>query len=455
MTDASEFDFDLFVIGAGSGGVAAARRAAEHGARVAICEDSRVGGTCVNRGCVPKKLYVYASHFHESFEHAGGFGWRNVGATFDWRALVDAKDRELERLNGIYSKLLADSGVTYLVGRGTLADANTVVVGDARHRAHTILVATGARAVKPDHPGVEHTITSDEAFDLPALPKRIAVIGGGYIAVEFAGIWNGLGVDTTLVHRRHTVLRGFDEDVRAVLTEEIAKKGIRLRMGATIDRFEKRDDGTLVTHFVDGEPIESDTIMCATGRLPNSAGLDLEAVGVQLDAKGAVRVDEWSRTAVPNIYAVGDVTDRINLTPVAIHEGRSLAETLYNANPRKPDHEDVPSAVFSQPPVGSVGLSEAAAIAKYGSVDVYRSTFRPLKHTLSGSDEKTMMKLVVDRHSGRVVGCHMVGEDAGEIVQGVAIAIKCGATKAQFDATIGIHPTSAEELVTMRFPVTD
>jgi glutathione reductase (NADPH) len=450
------YDYDLFVIGAGSGGVAAARRAGSYGARVGICEEWTVGGTCVNRGCIPKKLYVYASHFRDEVEDAGGYGWSVTAPSFDWPRLVAAKRRELARLNGIYDRLLADSGVRYLVGRGRLEDPHTVRVGSERVTAEHVVIATGARPWLPDIPGSEHAISSDDAFDLPELPRRVVIVGGGYIAVEFAGIFNGLGVETTVCYRGDLLLRGFDQDVRRALCEELPRKGIDLRLNTNLTAIESRGGlaaGGFAATTTGGDVLEADTVLFATGRLPNSGGLGLEAAGVELNAKGAVVVDAWSRTKVPSVWAIGDVTDRINLTPVAIREGRALAETLFNDNPMQPDHSDVPSAVFSQPPVGSVGLTEEQARTAYGTIDVYRTRFRPLRLTLTERTEQVMMKLIVDRASDRVIGCHMVGADAAEIVQGLGIALKCGATKAQFDATVGIHPTSAEEWTTFRDPL--
>lgn len=447
-------DFDLITIGAGSGGVAASRKAGALGARVAICESRRVGGTCVLRGCVPKKLLVYGAHVRDVIEDAAGFGWTIGDAQLDWGRLIAAKDRELTRLSDIYVRMLRDAGVQLFEGFARVVDPHTVDVGGRTITAKHILVATGGRPVRPDIPGVDLGVTSDEALDLPRLPARALIIGGGYIAVEFAGIFRAAGVDTTVAVRGDNVLRGFDCDVRSSLAEELRKRGIRLLCETAVRSVERSGDG-LSVRLGGGEMIDTDLVMFATGRAPNSAGLGLEEVGVRLDARGAIEVDAHARTAVPSIFAVGDVTDRINLTPVAIAEGRALVETLFRDNPTAMDHDDVPSAVFSYPPVGTVGLTEAAARARFGAVDVYRARFRPMKHTLSGRDERTMMKLVVDRASQRVLGAHMVGADAPEIIQGIAIAIKCGATKAQFDATVGIHPTAAEEFVTMRDPLPD
>jgi glutathione reductase (NADPH) len=443
------YDFDLFTLGAGSGGVAGSRRAASYGARVGIAEAVRVGGTCVLRGCVPKKLLVYAAHFADDFADAAGFGWTVPTPGFDWAALIANKDRELDRLNGIYLKLLADSGVTLFEGHARLVDAHTVEIGATRVTARRIMVATGAQPVLPAIPGIEHAITSNEALDLPALPRRIVIVGGGYIAVEFAGIFQALGVEVTLAIRADCVLRGFDEDVRLTLAHEMAGRGIEIMPRTVVTRIERTAAG-LVVHTAAGQQITADTALYATGRAPNTRGLGLEELGVVVNDVGAIAVDEWSETAVPGIYAVGDATDRLNLTPVAIAEARALAETLFNDNPIKFDRSDVASAVFSTPPVATVGLTETQARLGLRAVDVYRTQFRPMKHTLSGRGERVMMKLIVDRDSDRVMGCHMVGADAPEIIQGLAIALKCGATKRQFDQTVGIHPTAAEEFVTMR-----
>ncbi len=448
-------DFDLFVIGAGSGGVRAARFSAQRGARVAIAEDRDLGGTCVNVGCVPKKLFVYASHFREELEDATrGYGW-SVGETgFDWPTLRDNKTREIQRLNGIYDGLLRDAGVKHVEGRATLVDAHTVEVGSVHYSAENILVATGSWPTVPELPGRELAVTSNELFHLETLPRRILIVGGGYIAVEFACIFHGLGVDVTQIYRGPLFLRGFDDDVRSHLAEQMRAKGIDLRFDANVTGIEKMEGGVRAT-LTDGSKLEVDQVLFATGRHPNSANLGLEKAGVTLAADGSIEVDAYSRTKVPSIWAIGDVTNRINLTPVAIHEGVCLSETLFGEGPRTPDHENVPAAVFSQPPIGTVELTEAEARERYGEVDVYRSTFRALKHTLTDGVERTLMKLIVDRASDRVVGLHMVGPEAGEIVQGFAVAIKAGATKADFDATIGIHPTSAEEFVTMRSRVED
>ncbi|MGH6930907.1 MAG: glutathione-disulfide reductase [Dongiaceae bacterium] len=445
----ANYDYNLFIIGAGSGGVRAARIAAGHGAKVAIAEESRVGGTCVIRGCVPKKLLVYAAHFHEDFEDAAAYGWTVAGARFDWPALIANKDREIDRLNGIYKKLLAESGVTLMELRAVLRDPHTVEVAGRRITADTILIATGARPMRPSEPGAELGIVSDDAFHLPTMPRRIVIAGGGYIAVEFAGIFNGLGAEVTQLYRGEQILRGFDDDVRDTLAAEIRKKGIDLRVKAGIRRTDKTGDHLRVT-LDGGDAIEANCVMYATGRKPNTAGLGLEAAGVATGADGAVVVNEYSQSQAPNIYAIGDCTNRLNLTPVAIREGHAFADTVFGGRPTAPDHHTVPSAVFSQPPVGVVGLTEAAARVMHGALDIYRTGFRPMKHTMTGRDERTMMKLVVDRASQRVVGAHMVGADAPEIIQALAVAVKMGATKQQFDQTMAIHPTAAEEFVTLR-----
>ncbi|MGH6660072.1 MAG: glutathione-disulfide reductase [Rhodospirillales bacterium] len=444
----ARYDYDLITIGAGSGGVRASRRSANFGARAAVIENSRVGGTCVMRGCVPKKLLVLGSHFAEDFEDARGYGWQPGEAGFDWASLIAAKNKELDRLEAVYHRILREAGVAEIAGTGRIADAHTVEVDGKRLTAANILVATGGWPSKPDIPGVEHTITSNEALDLPRLPKRIAIVGGGYIAVEFAGIFNGLGAEVTEVIRAANILRGFDEDVRETLAHEMEKKGIRIRRDCVVRSIERKN-GAFSLRFAHGEELEADLVMYATGRVPNTRTIGLDEIGVKIDNKGAVAVDEYSRSSVPSIWAIGDVTERKNLTPVAIAEGEALARTLFGKQPTAMKYENIASAVFSQPPIGTVGLSEEQA-ARNGDVDVYVSRFTPMKHTLTGRDEKAMMKIVVDRKSEKVVGCHMVGADAPEIIQGVAIALKCGATKAHFDATIGIHPTAAEEFVTMR-----
>ncbi|MEE9606622.1 MAG: glutathione-disulfide reductase [Myxococcota bacterium] len=450
----ARYDFDLFTIGAGSGGVRASRLSAAFGARVAVAEERYLGGTCVNVGCIPKKLLVYASHFRGDFEDAAGFGWSAGRQRFDWAALIAGKNREIERLNGVYRELLDAAGAERIEGRARLVDAHTVEVDGRRISAANILVASGSWPSLPPVPGIEHAITSNEAFHLEELPPRVLVVGGGYIAVEFAGIFRGLGSEVIQLYRGPLFLRGFDDDVRRTLADEMRKRGTDLRFDARVAKIE-RHEGGLRASLDDGSALEADVILYATGRTPLTRDLGLEDAKVELDRRGAVVVDEFSRSSVPSVWAIGDVTDRITLTPVAIREGIAVANTLFNHKPTRPDHTYVPSAVFSQPAIGTVGLSEAQARERYGAVDIYRTSFRPLLHTLSGRDERTLMKLVVERASDRVLGCHMVGPEAGEIIQGFAVALKCGATKAQFDATVGIHPTSAEEFVTLREPVAD
>ena len=444
-----DFDYDLITLGAGSGGVRASRLSAGMGARVAVAEESRVGGTCVLRGCVPKKLLVYAGHFADDFEDAAGYGWTVPETRFDWPSLIAAKDRELDRLNGIYQRILKENNVDVLDGRGVVVDPHTVQVAGKTYTAKNILVAVGGWPSTPDVPGIEHVISSNEALALEELPDSISIVGAGYIAVEFAGIFNSLGVDVTLVLRADTVLRGFDEDIRLCLAAEMAKRGITLKTESVVRGIEKRDGGYSM-RLAGGDVLEAGLIMYATGRNPNTTGLGLEEAGVELNAKGAVVVDDYSATAVDSIWAVGDVTDRANLTPVAIAEGAAFAETVFNGNPTRVDHSNISTAVFSMPPIGTVGLTEEEARGQLGEVDVYVSRFRPMKFTLSGRDEQTFMKLIVDGKTDVVVGCHMMGMDAPEIIQGLGVALKCGATKAQFDATVGIHPSAAEEFVTMR-----
>ncbi len=445
----ARYDYDLFVIGAGSGGVSASRRAAAFGAKAVVCEEYRVGGACVIRGCVPKKLFTYAAHFAEDFEDAVGFGWERARPNFDWPTLIANKDAEIDRLNGIYVRMLAAAGVDLVEDRGVLVDPHTVEIGGRTVTAETVLIATGARPFRPDVPGIEHTVTSNEAFHLDEFPRRAVIVGGGYIAAEFASIFNGLGSRVTLLYRGGQILRGFDDDVRTALAREMSKKGVDLRVESRVARIDAAGRRLEVT-LESGDAIAADLVMYATGREPNTSGMGLAEAGVELDGAGAVMVDRYSRTSVPNVYAIGDATNRMNLTPVAINEGRAFAETLYAGRPRFLDYTNVPHAVFSNPSVGVAGLDEAQARERYEAVDVYRSTFRPMKHTLTGRDELTLMKLVVDAATDRVVGAHMVGPDAAEIVQGMGVALTCGATKAQFDATVGVHPSAAEEFVTMR-----
>ena len=446
------YDYDLFVIGAGSGGVRAARLTALGGKRVVIAEEHRVGGTCVIRGCVPKKFMVMASDFSHQFETAEGYGW-TVEASFDWSKFLQAKDVEIARLSGIYVANLGKAGVDLIHGRAVLKDAHTVeILGkDRTITAETILIATGGRPWMPEElPGVEHAISSEHAFHLPELPKRILIAGGGYIAVEFAGIFAGLGVETTLIYRGPNILRGFDDDVRAHLAGEIEKRGVKVILGCEHASIEKTDAG-LVSHLNNGMAIETDVVMFATGRAPHVRDLGLEAAGVALNDKGAIEVDTLSKTTAGNIWAIGDVTDRMNLTPVAIREAVAFHETVYRGNPQHFDYEAVATAVFSQPPVGTVGLSESEARHScIGKVDVYLTRFRPMKYTFTGSDERMLMKLVVDAATDRVVGVHIVGPEAPEMIQLAAVAVKAGLTKAQWDATCAVHPTMAEELVTLK-----
>jgi len=448
----TRFDYDLFVIGAGSGGIRASRISRHLGARVAIAENYRIGGTCVIRGCIPKKLLTYAAHYAEDLEDARGFGWSIEGASFSWPALIANKNREIARLSAVYADGFVKTGIAVIEGTAKLVDAHTVAIGERRVTAENILIATGGGPSKPSIPGIEHAITSNEAFELPALPKRVLIVGGGYVAVEFAGIFNGLGAEVTMSYRGELILRGFDDDLRRHLHEGMDKKGVRVLLNSTVSRIARRADNSLeasVTGLPDGS-LACDAVMFAIGRTPNTARLGLAELGVELDEEGGVVVDRFCRSSVANIYAVGDVTNRIALTPVAIREGAAVAMTLFGGVETPVDLDDVPSAVFSQPPVGTVGLSESEAMEKLGEVELYKTIFRPLRHTLSGRDERTLMKLIVDAATQRIVGAHMVGADAPEIIQGIAIAVKAGLTKAQLDATVGIHPTAAEEFVTLR-----
>ncbi len=449
----SKFDFDLFVIGAGSGGVRAARISAGYGARVGICEYSRVGGTCVIRGCVPKKLLSYAAHFAEEFGDAAGYGWQIGDSRFSWSRLIENKDREIDRLNNVYLQLLDNSDVKLFPVHGKLVDSHHVQLGDDIVSADKILIATGARPWTPEIPGAEHSITSDEAFHLESLPERVIVVGGGFIACEFAGIFNGLGSEVIQVYRGEQILRGFDHDVQDTLAIEMKKKGIEIRLNTNVTELIRHADGHITAKLDDGSALETDTVMFATGRVPNVRGLGLGDAGVDVEAAGMIPVNEYSRTNLPNVFAVGDVTNRLNLTPVALMEGHAFADSEFGGNPRPVNHDFIPSAVFSNPQVATVGHSERDAKMHFGELEIYRSEFTPMKHTLSGRDEKTMMKLIVQASSDRVVGMHVVGMDAPEIVQGFAVALKSGLTKQQFDRTTGIHPTAAEELVTMRVPV--
>ncbi|HMN83782.1 MAG TPA: glutathione-disulfide reductase [Burkholderiaceae bacterium] len=466
------YDYDLFTIGAGSGGVRASRMSAALGARVAVAENRFFGGTCVNVGCIPKKLFTYAAHYHEDFEDAAGYGWTVPQARFDWPTLVANKDREIRRLNGIYEKLLTNAGCTVLRGHARIVDPHTVEIDGRRHTAAHILVATGSKAQRTRIPGAELGFTSDEAFHLPSLPERVVVYGGGYIAVEFASIFNGLGVDTTLVYRGERLVRVFDADIGRAVEGELAKKGVRLMLATSIDRIDAAQSPTqssaqpparssrsgpytLALRAASGgtTAFETDGVMFATGRVPLTDGLGLGEVGVGLTAGGAVQVDRSFRSNVPSILAIGDVIGHLQLTPVALAEGMMVADHLFGSRSRRLSYDNVPTAIYCHPNIGTVGLSEEQARAAGHELRIFKSDFRPLKHTVSGRDERTWLKLVVDAQTDRVLGLHMVGPDAGEIVQGFAVAMNCGATKAQFDATIGIHPTLAEEFVTMREPV--
>ncbi|QJQ99115.1 glutathione-disulfide reductase [Halomonas sp. PGE1] len=450
----SHYDWDLFVIGAGSGGVRAARTAAATGARVAVAEDRYLGGTCVNVGCVPKKLYSYAAHFHDAFEDAAGFGWQ-LGETpqFDWATLRDNKVGEIKRLNGIYGRLLEGAGVRLINGRARVLDAHTVEVAGETHRAEKILVAVGGWPFVPEFPGSDLALTSNEVFDLDAFPERFLVLGGGYIAVEFASIFNGLGSETHLVYRSELFLRGFDQQVREFTRDQMAAKGVNLHFEANIERIERSEGGLAVT-LTSGEVLEVDAVLAATGRRPHLAGLGLDALGVELTESGHVAVNDRFESSVPSILALGDVTGGLELTPVALAEAMHLvAHHFGDTPPAAPlDYRNIATAVFCHPNIGTVGLSEEQAREQCGEIRVYVTDFRPMKHTLSGSQERCLMKLIVDDESDVVVGAHMVGEEAGEVIQGIAIAVRAGLTKADFDATVGIHPTGAEEFVTLRTP---
>jgi glutathione reductase (NADPH) len=450
----TEFDTDLFVIGGGSGGVRAARIAAGHGARVMIAEEYRMGGTCVIRGCVPKKLLVYASHIHQDIEDGAGFGWTIPPATFDWPTLIANKDREIARLEAAYTTNVEKAGARVVKTRAVFEDAHTIrLATGGTVRSKYVLIATGGA---PNHgaaiPGIEHVISSNEVFHLDALPRRILIQGGGYIALEFACIFAGLGSDVTLVYRGDNILRGFDDDVRAHVRGEMEKEGITILTGCTVNKVDKHGK-EFTSHLSNGSSIASERVMFAIGRHPNVANLGLEKAGVAINAQnGGIAVDSFSRTSVPNIYAIGDVTHRVNLTPVAIREGHAFADTVFGKRQVQVDHVDIPTAVFCQPEVGTVGVTQAQARAQFSHVDVYKATFRPMKATLSGRDTRVLMKLIVDATSDRVVGCHIVGDGAAEMVQVLGIAIKMKATKADFDSTMALHPTAAEELVTMRTP---
>ncbi|MBH68920.1 MAG: glutathione-disulfide reductase [Rhodospirillaceae bacterium] len=445
----SKYDYDLITLGAGSGGVRASRLAGAYGAKVAVVEELREGGTCVLRGCVPKKLLVYGSHVAEEIADAAGYGWAIGNVTHNWETLINAKNLELDRLHDIYVSLLENVGVERFHGRGVLIDKHTVAIGTKNITAERILIAVGGWPSMPTIPGIEHTISSNEALDLRSLPRRIVIVGSGYIAVEFAGIFNGFGSHVDLIFRADKVLRGFDEDMRLAMTDEMKKKGINIIsqcLPSSIDPL----DGAYRINLSNKTKIEADQVMYATGRAPNTKGLGLEEIGVKMSENGAIMVDERNRSSVDSIFAVGDVTDRKNLTPVAIAEARAFSETFYNNNPMTMDYNDIPCAVFSQPPIASVGFTEQEAKKQIGEVDIYVSGFRPMKYTMTHNTERGFQKLIVDRKTQRVVGAHMMGVDAPEIIQGIGIALKKNATKADFDATIGIHPTAAEEFVTMR-----
>jgi len=450
-----KYDYDLFVIGAGSGGVRAARIASQSGARVAIAEEYRIGGTCVIRGCVPKKLLVYGSEFAQSFADAPGFGWTVTGASFDWATLRDNVQKEVTRLSGIYNSNLIKAGVTPFVERAELIDAHTVklVKSGGQFTAERILIATGGAPQLLDGlPGLELGITSNEAFLLPKFPRRILIVGGGYVALEFANIFHGLGAETRIVHRGDRMLRGFDDDLRAHLHIESERAGIRLTMKTTLTKLEKSGDGLRVT-LSTGEHVDTDQVLFAIGRHPNTRGLGLERAGVKIDKYGAVVVDEYSQSSVASVYAIGDVTNRVNLTPVAIRDGHAFADSVYRNRPTPVDHRSVPSAVFGRPPIGTVGLGEGDARLSHGELDIYRTNFRPMRNMISGNQERTLMKIVVERATGKLLGVHIAGEDAPEIIQLAAVAVKAGLTKAQWDSTVALHPTAAEELVLMREPI--
>ncbi len=452
-------DFDLFVIGGGSGGVRAARMAAQRGARVALAEMGGIaglGGTCVNVGCIPKKLYSYAAHYGDTFEEAKAYGWESAALHFNWETLKANRRREISRLNDVYMQLLTDAGVQMLEGQASLAGPNSVLVAGEHYSTSHILIATGGRPQVPPIPGREHVLTSNDMFDLTPFPQRLAVVGGGYIACEFASIFNGLGAEVTQIYRGHQVLRGFDEDVREFLGMELVKSGVELLLQVDVTAVSRNARG-LDLRLTDGNSITVDAVLYATGRVPRVAVLELAAVGVEQGRDGAIVVNDHYQTSVPSIYAVGDVTARVQLTPVALGEAMALVDHLFgpahSRTARSMSYQFIPSAVFTHPSVATVGYSEEAAREKYGRLRIYRSDFKPLRHTLSGSSERTLVKLVVDDATDRVVGLHMVGPDAGEVVQGFAVAMKAGATKAQFDSTVGIHPTLAEEFVTLREPV--
>ncbi|QJR02513.1 glutathione-disulfide reductase [Sphingobium yanoikuyae] len=447
----SDYDFDLFVIGAGSGGVRASRVAAAHGAKVAVAEEFRVGGTCVIRGCVPKKLLIYGAHFAEDLKDARRFGWNVPDCGFEWATLRDNVLADVDRLEGLYTNTLNSHKVELIAERVTVTGPHSVKLASGREvTAKVILVATGAWPLIPEVEGAEHGITSNEVFHLDECPKRIVIVGGGYIANEFAGIFHQFGSHVTMVNRGGTLLRGYDEQIRDRLLQISTMKGINFRFNAQMEKIEKKEDGTLCVHFRNGDPVAADIVLFATGRRPHTDGLGLENAGIEIDDKGAIKVDEYSRTSCESIYAVGDVTDRLQLTPVAIREGHAFADTVFGNNPRTVDYSCVPSAVFSHPPLAGVGLTEAQAKNKYGTVKVYTSDFRPMKNVLAGRDERALYKMVVDATTNKVVGLHMIGPDAPEILQAAAVAVKAGLTKQDFDDTVALHPSMAEELVLLK-----
>ena len=448
----THYNYDLFVIGAGSGGIRTARMASGYGVKVAVAEERYLGGTCVNVGCVPKKLLVYAAQFKDHFQAAAGFGWSVGQSTFNWPSLIANKNQEIERLHAVYGNQLQKTGVDIITGRASLLDAHTVVVDSAKYSAERIVIATGGWPSVPDMPGKQHIVTSNDIFFLDQLPQRILIVGGGYIALEFAGLLHNFGVSTTLCHRGHKPLRGFDEDIRDFLTTEMPRKGINLLLNTDVGAVERVGDG-YVARLIDGGKVNTDRIMYATGRRPNATGFGLEALGVELDGDGAIKVNADYQTTVPSIYAVGDVTNRVNLTPVALAEGMALANKLYGDASKPVDYDNIPSAVFCQPNVAAVGLTETQARQQYPDIDIYKTRFTPMKNTLSGIDEKALIKMIVVRSSDRVVGIHMAGPDAPEIIQGMAVALRAGATKAVSDSTLGVHTTAAEEFVSLREPV--
>jgi glutathione reductase (NADPH) len=451
----SKVEWDLIVIGGGSAGVRCSRRAADLGATVLLCESKDLGGTCVNVGCVPKKLFAYGSQFADHLEDARGFGWQTVRPELDWSVLIQNKDAEISRLNGIYERMLERAGVKIVRGHARLSADGEISVGDRVFRGKNIVIATGGKPFLPPFEGADHLVTSDEIFSVPECPKHAVVLGGGYIGVEFASILNGFGSEVTLVHRGDMFLRAFDDDCRRVVAGEMQKRGVDLQFNRSIQAVRRAEDGRFVVELADGGSVTADLVMGALGRRPNTGGMDLEARGVDLSPRGGVVVDDRFQTTVPGIYAIGDVIERVELTPVALAEGEVLARRLFGSGASDVDYTDIPTAVFSNPTLSTVGLTEAQARLRYETIRVYKAHFRPMLHTMSGRDARVFMKLVVDDESDRVVGCHMVGPEAAELVQGLAIAMRAGATKAHFDATIGIHPTAAEEFVTMRQPVVD